>query len=244
MKKSIAYAKTEVLTIWRDKKALVLIISFPIFFALLYGLVLGAFSEGKSNNFLAAIPSTLATMTAFTCVNGSAGSVARTRENKLFARLLLTNIKSMYLILGKVFYFLLITCMQTLLLLLTGSIFFGLALEDIGWILFGTLMFAFFCLTLGIVLANLTDSEDGAEHSTVLISFMMLVLGAWFPVENMPDVAQKIAHANPVFYFLKIINTILQNGNVVDVIIPIIVIVVLCMVAFLMAIITFKKGNI
>lgn len=244
MKKSIAFAKTEILTIWRDKKALVLIISFPIFFALLYGLVLGAFVEGESNNFLAAIPSTLATMTAFTCVNGSAGSVARTRENKIFARLLLCNIQNAHLILGKIFYFLLVTCVQTLLLLLTGNIFFGLNMGDIVWILISTLTFAFFCLALGTILANLTDSEDGAEHSTVLISFMMLVLGAWFPVENMPDIAQKIAHINPVFYFMEIINTILENGNMADVIVPVIVIVVLCLLAFFIAITTFKKGDI
>ena len=182
MKKSLTYTRIELLVILRDRKASILILLFPIVFAIIYGLVLGAFVDPSSNSFIFAIPSTLATMVTFTCVNGGAGSMARNRENKQFARLLLSNIRPSNIVVGKGIYFLIITCVQTTLLLGTVSIFFEFSVSKLPIIILITGVFSIFAVSIGTCAANFSDTEDGAEHFTVLISFVMLVLGSWFPI--------------------------------------------------------------
>lgn len=242
--KAAVYARTELVTIFRDKKAFLLIISFPIVFALLYGLVLGAFGKNESvNAFVYALPSTLTTMAVFTCINGAAGSIARNREGKLFARLMFMDINTMVILFGKIYYFLIITLAQTFLLLMTAVIFFHMDIFLVLPVILITLLFAFFSLVIGVCIANLTDSEDGAEHATVLISFVMLVLGAWFPVSSMPDLAVKIARFNPVYYFVDSLNYIVTGSSIDSIFINIVVLLILSAVMFILSVISFKKGE-
>ncbi|MGB9878934.1 MAG: ABC transporter permease, partial [Candidatus Pelagibacter ubique] len=236
--------KTEILTILRDKKALILICSFPIVFALLYGLVLGAFGSTNKKIYLNSLSSTLTTMIVFTCINGSAGSIARSRENKLFSRLCFTNINYMVIMLGKIIYFLLITLIQTILLDIISIIFFDMTLLMAIQVIGMAVLFAFFSLSLGILIANITDTEDGAEHATVLISFVFLILGAWYPISSMSGIVKKIVKVNPVYYFVDSINNIVGSNNDLAIYINIIILVGISAVMFTLSNLTFKRGNI
>jgi ABC-2 type transport system permease protein len=42
--------------------------------------------------------------------------------------------------------------------------------------------------------------------------FMLLMSGLFIPIENMPDVLQKLTYLNPMRYFLYIIRDIFQKG--------------------------------
>jgi ABC-2 type transport system permease protein len=82
------------------------------------------------------------------------------------------------------------------------------------WLLTGLLMLATFTLAaLGFIVGNLTTSPDGAVVAVHAIYIPMLLLcGAFVPIEALPGVLRVVARAFPLTYFAAPFRAVLVEG--------------------------------
>jgi ABC-2 type transport system permease protein len=77
-----------------------------------------------------------------------------------------------------------------------------------------SILFIITCLSLGLLISNITDSQQTA----MLIAMMgmmlptLLLTGFMFPLENMPWIFQVISHIVPSRYYYAIIKAVMLKG--------------------------------
>ena len=77
-----------------------------------------------------------------------------------------------------------------------------------------SILFIITCLSLGLLISNLTNSQQTA----MLISMMgmmlptLLLTGFMFPIENMPWIFRTISHILPSRYYYIIIKAVMLKG--------------------------------
>ena len=103
-----------------------------------------------------------------------------------------------------------------------GSLIFavGLVSSDVTivgswWLLAGVLLLGTFTLAaLGFILSNLTTSADGAVVAVHAVYIPMLLLcGAFFPLEALPKALQVVAKALPLTYFAGPFRSVMAEGT-------------------------------
>jgi len=113
------------------------------------------------------------------------------------------------------------TLNASLLVLVEVALIFavGLVSSDItvlgSWWLMGIILLlgTFTTAALGFVLSNLTASADGAVVAVHAIYIPMLLLcGAFIPVEALPKTLQVVAHALPLTYFVLPFRSVMVEG--------------------------------
>ncbi len=109
----------------------------------------------------------------------------------------------------------LLVLIETALILAVGLISGDVVVAGSWWALAGLLLLATFMLSaLGFILGNLTRSPDGAVVAVHAIYIPMLLLcGAFYPVEAMPRPLQVAAQALPLTYFVRPFRSIVAGGN-------------------------------
>jgi ABC-2 type transport system permease protein len=145
-------------------------------------------------------------------------SIALTREKEKgnMELLLVSPIKPSLIILGKVVPYILLSFINTLVILLLGYLVFQMPVRgSIVLLLAECVLFVIAALALGIFVSTKVKSQLIA----MMISLMALMLptillsGFIFPIENMPDVLQWLSHIIPAKWFIIIIKNIMLKGS-------------------------------
>jgi ABC-2 type transport system permease protein len=72
--------------------------------------------------------------------------------------------------------------------------------------------------------------------------FMLLMSGFFIPIENMPDILQKITYLNPMRYFLAITRDIFLKGSSLQhLLIDVIPMTIYGVIIFLLGVLNFHK---
>ena len=167
------------------------------------------------NGSLNFIPGVIALI--FMIVSTALTSVAVVREKELGTMeiLLVSPFKPIMVLIAKALPYLLLSFIN-LLVILTLTIFL-LNVEikgSIALILGESILFIITSLSLGLLISNLTNSQQTA----MLISMMGMMLptliltGFMFPLENMPVFFQIVAHIIPAKYYYDIIKAVMLKG--------------------------------
>ncbi len=145
-------------------------------------------------------------------------SISITREKELgtMELLLVSPLRPIQIIIGKVIPYVFLAFTDACIILLLGKFVFGMPIQgSIALLLGESLLFIIMALSLGILISSITSSQQVAMMISLLALMLPTILlsGFIFPVENMPLPLQMLCHIMPPKYFITIIKSIMLKGN-------------------------------
>ncbi len=144
-------------------------------------------------------------------------SISITREKELgtMEALLVSPLKPIQIIIGKVIPYILLSFINLIVILLMAKFVFGMPIQgNVVLLLLESILFIVMALALGILISAVSKSQQQA----MLLSMFGLLLptimlsGFIFPVENMPYILQLISHIMPSKWFIIIVKAIMLKG--------------------------------
>lgn len=143
-------------------------------------------------------------------------AIVREKETGTIEQLIVSPVRPVELMLGKVAPYLLVSALDAVLITLAGVLWFDIPFKGDPWLL--ALMIIVYMLTtigIGLVISTVTETQMTAQVAaflgTMLPAFMLS--GFVFPIESMPKVIQYISLAVPNRYFLVILRSIFLKGT-------------------------------
>ncbi|MGD2057119.1 MAG: ABC transporter permease [Anaerolineales bacterium] len=174
----------------------------------------GQETESWLVGFLAYIYAGYTVMFIFFVVGLAAESIMTERESGTLRRLIAAPISRSAVIGGKLLAYLLIPCLQAVLIFTVGSIFFNVELGDAPIALAAmTLMTAIVAVSLGLLIASFSKSTSQASNLGLAASFILAIVGGAIPIGGQPFsrvggfisiLARVTPHAHAVEGLLKI----------------------------------------
>jgi ABC-2 type transport system permease protein len=177
--------------------------------------------ELRSANFM--IPGVIALILMIVTATLTAVSIVREREIGTMEQLLVTPLKPIELLLGKIIPFTIIGFFDVVLVLAVGILWFDLPMKGSIPLLFGlSALFVMTTLGIGLFVSTISNTQQQAmliAQFFVFFPFMMLS-GFTFPIENMPVLFQYITLGIPLRYFLVILRDLFLKGSGMDILWP------------------------
>lgn len=135
-------------------------------------------TEGALQAFFAYLFPAITVMFVFFVVSSIATSLLAERETGTLRRLLAGPIPRGAIIAGKMLAYVLLVCLQLVVLLGVGSIFFGMPLgqSPVGLVLL-TLVVALVATALGMLLAAMAKTSRQADGAGIVLSFVLAGIG-------------------------------------------------------------------
>ena len=160
------------------------------------------------------VPGLVGVILTMTMVMLTAMAIARERERGTLEQLIVSPVKKLELVLGKIAPYIVIGYVQMTLILAVGKLVFRVPLVGSIGMLYG-LAFVFIAanLALGLFFSTLARTQQQAmQMSFFFILPNVLLSGFMFPFEAMPVPAQWLSQALPLTHFLRIVRGITLRG--------------------------------
>ncbi len=174
----------------------------------------------------------------------SAISLVKEKEIGTLEQLMVTPIKKHQLLFGKIIPFLILTYIELLVVITVATFIFDIYIQG-SFALLAALAFVFLFTTLGfgIFVSTLTHTQQEAMFmSWFFMVFMLLMSGFFIPIENMPDVLQKLTYLNPMRYFLAITRDIFLKGSTLSyLLVDAVPLAIYGLIIFLLGVLNFNK---
>ncbi len=172
--------------------------------------------EMKSSHFM--IPGLIAMILQVQSMLFTALSIAREKEEGTIEQLIVTPLRSVELIVGKVVPYALISLFNLVEVLIVGVLWFGVPVHGNVLLLVALGVLALL-VSLGIGLVGSTIAKTQQE-AIFLIFFLMLpfifLSGFFFPLDAMPRLLQWVSLLVPLRYLLVIVRGIILKGAGLD----------------------------
>ena len=141
-------------------------------------------------------------------------AIVREKERGTMEQLIVTPIRSLELLLGKLLPFVFIGFVSLTLILATGIFWFGVVpIGSIPLLVLLSTIFLFTILAIGLLISSVAKTQLQAMQMTfILILPSILLSGFIFPRETMPKLLQIMGGLLPLTYFLKIVRGIFLKG--------------------------------
>ncbi|MDP1623461.1 MAG: ABC transporter permease [Bacteroidales bacterium] len=146
-------------------------------------------------------------------------SITKEKELGTMELLLVSPLRPSQIIVGKVFPYVFLAFIDAVIILVLGRFIFGMPiLGSISLLLLESFLFICMALSLGILISNITSSQQVAMMISLVALMLPTILlsGFIFPVENMPVIMQVLCHAMPPKYYITIIKSIMLQGNGIE----------------------------
>lgn len=145
-------------------------------------------------------------------------SISITREKELGTMevLLVSPLKPIQIIIGKVIPYVLFAFIDAVIIILLGIFVFGLQVQgSMALLLFECLLYIILSLSLGILISSITDSQQIAMALSMLALMLPTILlsGFIFPIENMPMILQWFCQILPPKWFIIILKDVMLKGS-------------------------------
>ncbi len=161
------------------------------------------------------VPGIVGVILTMTMVMLTAMAIARERERGTLEQLIVSPVRKLQLIIGKIVPYVIIGYAQMTLILLTGRVVFNVPIVGSLPLLYG-LAFLFIAanLALGLFFSTLAKTQQQAmQMSFFFLLPNVLLSGFMFPFEAMPRPAQWLSQCLPLTHFLRIIRGIVLKGS-------------------------------
>jgi ABC-2 type transport system permease protein len=144
-------------------------------------------------------------------------SISITREKELGTMeiLLVSPLRPVQIILGKVTPYLLLSIINAFVILGIGHFIFGVPIKGSWVLLMGeSVLFILMALCLGIMISSLSKTQMVAMFISVIALMLPTILlsGFIFSIENMPLPLQVVSHIIPPRWFIVILRNIMLKG--------------------------------
>lgn len=161
------------------------------------------------------IPGIMALLLVLICAMITSISLTREKELGTMEVLLVSPLKPVQIIVGKVVPYVVISFLVSLIILAMGYFIFEVPIVgNLALLLAVTLLYIMVALSLGILISTRTSSQQTAMmiSQVALMLPSILLSGFIYPIENMPQVLQWLCNIMPPTYFIEIIKNIMLKG--------------------------------
>ncbi len=143
-------------------------------------------------------------------------SLVREKELGTMEVLLVSPLKPIQIVLGKVTPYFVLSVVNALSIILLGKFVFGMPVAGSFILLMvESMLFILLALSLGILISTVANSQQTAMMMSMFALMLPTILlsGFIFPVENMPIILQWIAFVMPPRWFIIILKDIMLKGT-------------------------------
>ncbi len=174
----------------------------------------------------------------------TAVAIVREREQGTLESLIVTPIRSIELILGKIVPYVVLAFMDTILILIVGTYWFHVPINgSVALLLALAVLFLMSSLGIGLLVSSAARTQQEAmmmAFFTILPS--VFLSGFMFPIAAMPIALQWFSKVIPLTYFLVIDRGIVLKGNGIAILMPqVITLAVLGTIILSLAVLRFRK---
>lgn len=174
----------------------------------------------------------------------TAFGIVREREAGTIEALLVTPIRPIELMLGKMIPNLCLAVLNLLMTFSVGMLIFGVPFRG-SLLLFSVLagLFAIGTLGIGLAISSVSQSQLQANQLATLMNIaVMFVSGFMFPVYGLPILLRAFGYIMPMTFFLSIVNGIVTKGvGLNDLWTPVISLTILTIVIFYFGALFFRQ---
>lgn len=160
------------------------------------------------------VPGLVGVILTMTMVMFTAMGIARERERGTLEQLIVSPVRSVELIVGKIIPYIIIGYVQMTIILVVGTLVFSVPFVG-SWLLLYAVASLFIAanLALGLFFSTLARTQQQAMQMSFFFLLPNLLLsGFMFPFEGMPRPAQLLGQGIPLTHFLRIIRNIVLKG--------------------------------
>jgi ABC-2 type transport system permease protein len=174
----------------------------------------------------------------------TASAVVKECETGTIEQILVTPIRPLELMIGKVVPFIILAMLNMLTVIGIGVFWFGVPFQGSIWLFIGlSFLYVFSGLGLGLLISSISQNQRQSQQLMMLFLMVGLILGGFmFPRYTMPPVIQALGNLFPMTYFIPIARGIITKGVgfsvLLDQVIPLAIYIVIVMV---LAAVTFKQ---
>lgn len=177
--------------------------------------------ELRSANYM--VPGVVALILMIITTTFSAAAIVREKEAGTIEQILVTPIKPLQFILGKLLPFTIIGIVEVGLVLGVAVLWFDIPLRGSIALLFGLCgLFILTTLGLGLFVSTISRTQQQAMMTAQFFIFFpfLFLSGFTFPIENMPPVIQMLTYGIPLRYFIQIVRGLFLKGVGLEVLWP------------------------
>jgi len=162
------------------------------------------------------VPGTMAMILMLVSAMMTSISIAREKETGTMEAILVSPLRPIQIIAGKVTPYILLSCINAIVILLMGYFVFKLPIQGSILLLFAeTILFISLALALGIMISTVSKNQQVAMFISAFALMLPTILlsGFIFPIENMPRILQWLCYIIPPKYYIITIRSIMLKGT-------------------------------
>ena len=162
------------------------------------------------------VPGTMALILMIVSALMTSISITREKEFGTMEALLVSPLKPLQIVLGKVTPYVGLSFFNTITIIVLGYFVFGLpVMGSLSLLMLVCLLFISLSLGLGILISTLAETQQIAMFMSMMMLLLPTILlsGFIFPVENMPHVLQWLSSIVPAKYFIIAVKSIMLKGT-------------------------------
>jgi len=165
------------------------------------------------------LPGVIATIVTMMSLLLTAMAIVKEKEIGTMEQLIVSPIKPIELIVGKLLPFAVIALAQITLITILGVLWFHVPLRgNLLLLLLSTCIYLFTTLGIGLFISTVSSTQQEAMMSVFLFYMPTILLSGFaYPIANMPVVIQYSTFLNPLRYFMVVIRGIFLKGVGLDI---------------------------
>lgn len=143
-------------------------------------------------------------------------SIAREKELGTMEVLLVSPLKPLQVILGKVFPYVILSIINATIILLLGFFVFKMPMEgNLILLVLESILFIISALVLGVFISTVAKTQQQAMLMSMagLLLPIILLSGFIFPISSMPQALQIISNIVPARWFIEILKGVMLKGS-------------------------------
>ncbi len=143
-------------------------------------------------------------------------SITREKEMGTMEALLVSPLKPIQIIIGKVLPYMVLSFINLIVILLLARFVFMMPVAgNLFLLLAESLLFILMALALGILISTISKTQQQAMLLSMFALMLPTILlsGFIFPIENMPVILQYFSHIMPSKWFIIIVKNIMLKGT-------------------------------
>ena len=160
------------------------------------------------------IPGVIVIIIALVTIMLTAMSIVREKEIGTMEQLMVTPIRPVELMLGKLLPFAIVGIFEVAIVVAAALLVFRIPLRGSILLLFGcAVLFLLSTLGVGLFISTISHTQQQAMMSSFFFFLPALLLSGFaFPIRNMPTVVQYLTYLNPLRYFMQIVRGLFLKG--------------------------------
>ena len=160
------------------------------------------------------IPGMIAVLLQYQTILLTTSAIVRERESGTIEQILVTPIRPIELMLGKLAPNILVALVNMFTILGIGMLWFGVPFRgNLGLFFLLSLIYIFAGLGLGLLISTVSENQRQAQQLTMMFGLVGMLLGGFiFPRYTMPQLIQWVGDIFPLTYFVPISRGIISKG--------------------------------